>query len=106
MGSMQATAYADAVSDGTASLRTAIFCNLRSNHYPPLPGAYVDVVLAAIDAYYEDGYRAVVTVPAEVDPKPREGRRNDDGSVDVMAGVLLDITHSWSFVEDQDEVDE
>ena len=102
MGSTQAHGYADAVNDGLVSLRHAIAANLTGNHYPPLPVAYVEPVLAAIDAVNDGAWQTQVVIPAGTNPLPRQGRTLADGSHTIAAGDLVEITHSWAFVNEED----
>jgi hypothetical protein len=106
MGNMHAEDAANLVREGTASLRMAVGMNLTSNHYPPIPGEYVEPVMAAIEAFREDP-DAVVDIEAvrATGMEPRLAFEQD-GRLMVKAADLLEITHSWAFVADGDEEDE
>ena len=106
MGNMQATAAAEAVAEGTVTIRQALELNLQSNHFPPIPVVYVDPILEAIAAV-EEGYHQrpiPLTAVESTGMLPREARVDEEGRMVVEAGVLLDITHAWAFVDDDEEV--
>lgn len=96
MGSIYAAGLAE-----TTNLRTAVSLNLSLNHYPPLPGDYVDPVIEAIDAVYDDEPYRDIVLPLNIEPRPRTAVPHPDGWA-VPAAVLLDITHCWAFAEIDD----
>lgn len=105
MGNLNAEGFAEAVSEGYASLRQAVAANLTSNHFPPLPRDYVEPVVTAILLVNEghDPYETTVSLPVDIEPRPRIGLSTDDeGHLFVNASHLLDITHSWGFCDDID----
>ena len=107
MGNMQADDYANGVKEGWASLRQAVAANLQSNHFPPIPLAYVGPVIKAIEAM-ADGYgpegEIDITAVKDTGMVPRQAR--DDGDrLYISVATLLAITHSWGFVVD-DEPDD
>lgn len=112
MGNTQADGFAEAVREGYASLRQAIAANLTSNHYPPLPTTYVSPIIEAIYAvenpFETGGGYEEIGLPADIMPRPRLAWWEDDAECWIIrAGDLLDITHSWCFVEsDDDEEDD
>lgn len=63
MGYTQAESMANAVMDGTVSLRDAIVFHLRSNHYPPVPESMAIPCEAAIDAYENYEYDRLIPLP-------------------------------------------
>lgn len=104
MGNSQSEGYAEAVQEGTASLRAAVSANLTGNHYPPIPQGYVEPVLEAIAAVnaghlYQDidieAIRATGVVPRLAD---ETGER-----LTITAIDLIQITHSWPFCDDHDD---
>lgn len=101
MGSILAAGFAEGVTSGIATLESAIYANLRSNHYPPLPGDYVAPIVAAIQAVQDDDPDALIFLPVTLNPLPRsiEEVEDDDTIVSVRARDLLTITHSWDFVD-------
>lgn len=103
MGNMHAAAAAEAVNEGWASLRQAISMNLSSNHYPPIPTEYVEPVIKAIEAANEgDVERDIdIEVVRATGMVPRLAEEQDD-SLTITAANLLEITHSWGFVDDED----
>lgn len=100
MGNMHASEYANAVSEGWASLGQAIAMNLQSNHFPPLPLDYVAPIRAAIDAANEGEWDRMISL-GDVDPHPRAATETDDGW-EIDAATLLDITHCWGFTDNED----
>jgi hypothetical protein len=92
MGNVNAEGFAEAVAEGYASLRQAVAANLQSNHFPPIPVAYVDPVISAIDAANDDDSTRLIPLPDNL-AYWHEGR---DVLV-IPASDLLDITHSWGF---------
>jgi hypothetical protein len=111
MGNMQADDYANGVKEGWASLRQAVAANLQSNHFPPIPLAYVGPVVEAIK--YAEGCdgdlswlddEIDITAVKDTGMVPRQAR--DDGDrLYISVATLLAITHSWGFVVD-DEPDD
>ena len=107
MGNMQADDYANGVKEGWASLRQAVAANLQSNHFPPIPLAYVGPVIKAIEAM-ADGYgpegEIDITVVKDTGMVPRQAREDGD-RLYISVATLLAFTHSWGFVVD-DEPDD
>jgi hypothetical protein len=87
MGALGAQAMADAVRDGSVSLRTVVAWHLGSNHYPPVHEIFVPTALAAIDAVKE----------------------GDDTPIEMPNGRVLspfdivDQLHLWDFIGDEEE---
>jgi len=48
------------------SLENAIGIHLQSNHYPPVPLSMVQPCIDAIDAYHEEDYNRMITLPEGV----------------------------------------
>lgn len=70
MGYMQAAGFAEAVDDGMISLDMALSIHLSSNHYPPIPQAWIPACKSAIQVGIEaaleedwDLLDAEITVP-------------------------------------------
>jgi hypothetical protein len=59
MGNILATELAEMDLD----LETAIGYHLRGNHYPPVPLSMVQPCIDAIDAFYEEDYNRLITLP-------------------------------------------
>jgi hypothetical protein len=108
MGHSTAADAANLVREGISPLRMAIALNLQSNHYPPIPDAYVEPVINAIEAAQEHEHDKDIniTVVVATGMLPRQAEEHEDGTVTVPARVLLDITHSWAFVEDDEPDDD
>jgi len=106
MGNMQADDYANGVKEGWASLRQAVAANLQSNHFPPIPLAYVGPVMEAIKMFAEfgpgDEDEIDITAVKDTGMVPRLAREDGD-RLYISAVNLLEITHSWGFVDDDEE---
>lgn len=63
MGTTGAMGMADAVNDGLASLDTALSWHLQSNHYPPVPSAFIASCKAAIEAGQDEDYDREIALP-------------------------------------------
>lgn len=104
MGHSTAEGFASAADDGLTSLRTAISLNLTTNHYPPIPSAYVGPVVAAVEAVNEDEPERAIDITDVARESGMEPSLADkvDGRLVVAASTLLSITHSWPFVSEDD----
>jgi hypothetical protein len=89
MGTTGAMGMADAVNDGSVSLRAALSWHLTSNHFPPLPSAWVESALKVIDHANEGDWESMVTLP--------EAGRFSEQSYSV--GELVDRFHLDAFIE-------
>ena len=47
-------------------LEMAISIHLQSNHYPPVPLSMVEPCIEAIDAYHDEDYNRLITLPAPI----------------------------------------
>ena len=47
-------------------LETQIKIHLTSNHYPAVPVSMVEPCIDAIDAYYDEDYQRLITLPAPI----------------------------------------
>jgi hypothetical protein len=47
-------------------LNTQLEIHLQSNHYPPVPVSMVEPCIEAIDAYYDEDYDRLITMPEGV----------------------------------------
>ena len=47
-------------------LDQAILIHLRSNHYPPVPSSMVQPCIDAIDAYYDEDYDKLISLPSPI----------------------------------------
>ena len=106
MGNMQADDYANGVKEGWASLRQAVAANLQSNHYPPIPLAYIGPVIRAIKAIaYGYGPEKEIDITAVKDTGmvPRLAREEGD-RLYISAVNLMQITNSWAFVGPEGEI--
>lgn len=64
MGSLNAIAFAESVEEGSCSLDAALSWHLQSNHFPPIPLAFLPVCKTAIEHANEGNWSAVVDLPA------------------------------------------
>ena len=53
-------------------LDQAILIHLRSNHYPPVPSSMVQPCIDAIDAYYDEDYDKLISLPSPILWKGRD----------------------------------
>ena len=65
MGSNFANELADEELLGL-DLETSIAIHLSANHYPPVPRSMVEPCIEAIDAYYDEDYERLITLPAPI----------------------------------------
>jgi hypothetical protein len=59
MGSVTAIGIKDEVLD----LETQLLYHLQGNHYPPVPAEMVTPCIEAIDAYYDEDYDRMISMP-------------------------------------------
>ena len=59
MGAVTALGIKDEVLD----LETQLLYHLKGNHYPPVPAEMVAPCIEAIDAYYDEDYDRMITMP-------------------------------------------
>jgi len=115
MGMINTIGFAESVAeaeDKGKALRSALYAHLTGNFYPPLPAAYVPLLDEAIRNCAEGEYRALVTIPDDLDPKPRAAAYDGFGALCVESGVLVDICRAEPFInaylyadDDETEVD-
>jgi hypothetical protein len=78
---------------------------VATRFYPPLPLIYGELAVLALEAYYAEGPSAVITLPRNLNPVPRQATYNDEtNTLEVRALDLigaLRITHMLS--DDDDE---
>ena len=93
MGNLQSMALAGGVTEGWLDRDHALAMHLQSNHYPPLPLAYVPLCGEAIEeaahavAYDDDDrWGTLLAVPEDVDPVPAA---MVDGHIDVATAVRI-----------------
>ena len=85
MGSNFATELADTDVFPELDLETAIGYHLQGNHYPPVPLSMVEPCIDAIDAYHDEDYNRLITLPA---PITWRGNNNAPASAIVEAHHL------------------
>lgn len=104
MTEFQASEMATAVSDGEITLRAAISWNLGSNHFPPIPPEYIDIVLSTVLAVQGGtaGPDDFVDLGEDLPMLPRRAFQHEgEGPWFVTVADLLSATHCWSFVEEE-----
>ena len=69
-------------------LETAIGIHLQSNHYPPVPLSMVEPCIDAIDAYYDEDYNRLITLPAPITWR-------DQNTAPASAIVEAHHLHAW-----------
>lgn len=115
MGSLNALAFSEQVEDGNISLTTALSWHLGSNHYPPVPQAFVATCREAIFAGREEDWDAEIALPQgcndchvllglDADLSAHEGHdvlqavEWKDGQSVASAGALIESFHLDSFL--------
>ena len=83
MGSNMAYELAEGLLD--FDLNTQLEIHLQGNHYPPVPKSMVEPCIEAIDAYYDEDYDRLITLPA---PISWRGRNSAPASAIVEAHHL------------------
>lgn len=63
MGSLQAAEFALATTRGELSIESAVSWHLSSNHYPPVPAAFVKSCVAAIEAGQDEDWDLDIPLP-------------------------------------------
>ena len=48
------------------AIERQIRIHLSANHYPPVPASMVEPCIEAIDAYYDEDYDRLITLPAPI----------------------------------------
>jgi hypothetical protein len=65
-------------------LNTQLEIHLTSNHYPPVPVSMVEPCIEAIDAYYDEDYDRLITLPAPISWR---------GQDSAPASAIIDAHH-------------
>ena len=76
---------------------------VASRFYPPLPHEYGDLAVIALREYREHGPESHVNLPEDLNPLPRETRRDEDGDLYVEAATLIDILRLGHMLDYDDE---
>ena len=90
MGSLQAEEFAGMVREGSVVLDAALHWHLRSNHFPPLPLALIEVAKAAIQKANNEEYEAEIDMPDGISFR-------DAGKATVYQ--LIESMHLESFID-------
>lgn len=96
MGRMNAMGMAEAVRDGTTSLKDALTWHLMANHYPAVPVSMIPACIAAIDAVNVGDDERLIDLP--------EGCRYR-GEPQAPASAIVEQHHLDSFLNMEDEDD-
>jgi hypothetical protein len=97
-------AMADAMKQGDVGLRSALHWQFRSNFFPPLDVAYVDIVAEVIEnlnsgEMYLD---SAVRLPTSLVIIPSKAMHDEeDRTYLIKAGDLIEITRTWDFVDEE-----
>lgn len=94
MGSVTAIGLAET----TLDLETQLLYHLRANHYPPVPAEMVQPCIDAIDAYYDEDYDRLISLPLVGDFQIRWR-----GETEAPARHIVDAHHLEWFIEPADE---
>jgi len=94
MGSVTALGIKDSVLD----LETQLLYHLRGNHYPPVPVEMVQPCIEAIDAYYDEDYDRMITLP-----KVNDFQITWRGQSEAPARFIVDGHHLNTFIDPVDE---
>lgn len=100
MGSLQASAFAEQVSEGAIDIDFALSWHLSSNHYPPVPSVFLPTCKAAIVAVEGFEPYQLVELPDGIEWK--------DGRAEVEAWRIVESFHLDAFIdydESEEEVD-
>jgi hypothetical protein len=89
MGNGVAAGLRESVDSGLASIETALTIHLTSNHYPPLPTAFIEPAKQAIAAIESEEPEALIPLPAGI---LFRGRR------EAQAVELAESLHLWAFI--------
>lgn len=109
MGHLSAVAMAECVANDEVALQAALTWHVRSNHYPPLPVEYVEILLDAINTYNtaEYGEKPVVLLPKDLPIVPGAARYNDEAGVWIVQCTdLFSACNAWDFVTEPHYTDE
>lgn len=88
MGAMTARDLAEL---GSENLRQSLEWHLTSNHYPPIPSSMIDPCIEAINAYREEDYQKLISLPEGVGYK---------GLTVAPASAIVEAHHLESWLED------
>jgi hypothetical protein len=84
MGSVTALGIQDTVLD----LETQLLYHLKGNHYPPVPAEMVQPCIDAIDAYHDEDYQRMITLP-----KVNDFQITWRGNAEAPASHIVDAHH-------------
>ena len=74
-------------------LDQAILIHLRSNHYPPVPSSMVAPCIDAIDAYYDEDYDKLISLPSPILWK---------GKPEAPASAIIEAHHLEAWLPETD----
>lgn len=109
MGHASAEGFAEAVTEGTATLRQALAAHIRGNFFPALPIGYIDVAEQVLDALAEAGvtwegdddptvWQRTIDLP-RLNPMPRRATIHDDGTGTATVGALFEALRLEAFLD-------
>ena len=94
MGRGYAEGLAQCAAEGMVYMEAAIEAHLSSNHYPPIPHTMVPIAVAAIEAYEDEDFERVLSLPEGVEFK---------GQSTCPAHEAMDYMHLYVFLGGYDE---
>jgi hypothetical protein len=94
MGRHNAEGFAEAVAEGTCSLRAALSWHLTSNHFPPVPTSMIEPCLEAIEACNEEDWEREIALPGAITFR---------GVRTAPANAIVEAHHLDSFLGDDDD---
>lgn len=89
MGSITALGIQDSVLD----LETQLAYHLQGNHYPPVPVSMVQPCIDAIDAYYDEDYDKLISLPSPILWK---------GKDEAPASAIIEAHHLEAWLPETD----
>lgn len=76
---------------------------VQTRFYPPLPAAYGEIAVTALEEYAEYGADGIVNLPDDLNPLPRGTYRDDDGDLAVPVLTVIDALRIGHLIHDFDE---
>lgn len=80
---------------------------VTSRFFPPLPQAYGELAVAALEQYAEDGHDdGIIVLPEGLNPRPRHAYLDRSGTPVVGVGALIDALRLNHMIDDFEEADD
>jgi hypothetical protein len=81
------------------SIEQQIALHFRANCYPPVPVMMVQPAVDAIDAYWEEDYNKMISLPAGVSYRGKD----EVAATEIISALRLD---AWCYEDDFEEFEE